>query len=175
MARRPAIYMFRDQLTGVKFKATIPFVKNGIFKASCLLQETEFVSLDELYSFWGIADFIRVLREEFVPGIPDISYMDLREVLGWNLLQGVRIVDIELVPVIEGEEVIIDLVYNDVPEFWDIRSILNPYDSQIFEEEYMDFATKYPNDTCGYSGYGLSQENLIRIYEQRKDDFKEEE
>lgn len=172
--RRPMVCKFYDQVANVGFTATIPFVKNGINKATSLLQETGFVALEELYSFWGIEDFVNLVT----PG-PDISYMDLREVLGWDLLQGIRILDIELKPEIRNNQVIINIVYNDWPEFWDVRSRLNPYDSELMSEEYLDCAhnfgrTLYDENgnpyyvTDGYSGFGLSEEQQIKLYERRK-------
>lgn len=172
--RRPMVCKFYDHIANVGFTATIPFIKNGINKATRLLQETGFVALEELYSFWGITDFVNLV----VPG-PDISYTDLREVLGWDLLQGIRILDIELKPEIRNSQVIINIVYNDWPEFWDIRSRLNPYDSELMEEEYSACMRNFVRTIYdengnpyyvadGYSGFGLSEEQQIKLYESRK-------
>lgn len=70
-------------------------------------------------------------------------------------------------------------MYNDWPEFWDIRSRLNPYDSELMSEEFLDCAhnfgrTIYDENgnpyfvTDGYSGFGLTEEQQIKLYESRK-------
>lgn len=180
---RPSTYKFRDELSHICFLATIPFVQSGINKATRFLQETDFVALEELYSFWGLTDFINTLDTEKLAHMPDISYMDLREVLGWNLLQGIRYIDIELKPDIINEEIIINIVYKDMPEFWDVRDLLNPYKSDICQEEWLNYKSSYGKlvqgkdgsfwiDTGGYASVGLDTDQQLQIYEQRKTTIK---
>lgn len=162
--RRPPNVRFYDEIARIGFVATIPFVKNGIHKATALLQQTDFVALEELYSFWGISEFVTMLK----PGTTvDIGYLDLREVLGWHLLQGVRSVDIDLIPAFDDNKgLYVKIVYADVPEFWDVRDLLFPSDKEEIMA-LMDF-----NKWCGtnYTRYpsNHSYEELIKAYETRK-------
>ena len=162
--RRPPKVRFYDEIARIGFVATIPFVKNGIHKATALLQQTDFVALEELYSFWGISEFVAMLK----PGTTvDIGYLDLREVLGWHLLQGIRSVDIDLIPAFDGNKgLYVKIVYNDVPEFWDVRDLLFPSDvDEIsaladFNQQNGTFYTRYPS--------AHSYAELIKAYETRK-------
>ena len=117
---RPQKVKFRDELSGVIFKSTIPRVKKAFNRATALLLETNFVSLEELYSLLGISDAVKL----FSPNL-DLDYSELNNVLGWDILV-TRSVDYELIPVIENEELIIKIVFSDIPEFWDITGYLHP-------------------------------------------------
>lgn len=160
--RRPQKVRFYDEIARIGFVATIPFVNNGIYKASALLQETEFVALEELYSFWGISEFVSMLTNAV-----DIGYTDLREVLGWHLLQGVRTVDIELQAKIDADNgLYVNIHYNDVPEFWDVRDLLFPSDV----DEIASLAAFNQQNGTLYSEYPSthSYAELIKAYETRK-------
>lgn len=162
--RRPQKVRFYDELARIGFVATIPFVKNGIYKATALLQQTDFVALEELYYFWGISDFVSMLA---LGTSVDIGYLDLREVLGWHLLQGVRSVDIDLVPAIDDNNgLYVKIIYNDVPEFWDVRDLLFPSDVEeiaslaAFNEQYGTRYSEYPTQH--------DYDELIKEFEARK-------
>lgn len=152
--RRPQKVRFHDELSDIWFVSTVNAVKNGIYKATNLLQFTDFVALEELYSFWGITPFIEMMMKPRV----DISYDDPREVLGWDLIMGVRIVDIELVPKIDPSDnsVYVELVYNELPEFCDIRDKMNPCFGDSVASEFLSLYTSEGYDKMRIL-YGCSQ------------------
>lgn len=117
----PQIVKFKDELSGVIFKSSVVRVKKAGYKATQLMQETNFVSLEEYYSFLGISDAVKL----FSPHI-DITYGDLSNVLGWDLMDGYRIIEPNLVPEIIDKEVIINIIFDETPYFHDVTGYLSP-------------------------------------------------
>ena len=117
---RPQKVKFIDEFSGVIFESTIPRVRKAMNQATTLLLETNFASLEELYSFLGIVDAVKL----FNPNI-DLSYSELNNVLGWDIVEG-PILNYELKPDLKDDEVIIRIIFDKNPEFWDVTGYINP-------------------------------------------------
>lgn len=135
--KRPQMVTFKDEISGVLFSSTVERVKNAIYKATNLLQFTSFVALEEFYSFLGITETCLMLYD---CTHLDLSYSDPSNVLGWHLLEGIRKLEVELVPKIDplDNSLYVELVYDRLPEFWDIRDLINPAYSDFCYEEFLN-------------------------------------